>query len=304
MVLNATNTLFKKSLFVLILLFSLNLWGQNQGYLLIIGGGKRLAYIMQKIVDLGGGSQSKFLVIPMASSTPLDVALYQKYQLEKLGAGSVDFIICSRETADNDTSLAKLEGVTGIFFSGGDQRRLAAALVGTRFLEKIKEIYRKGGVVAGTSAGAAVMSRLMITGNELKYPPDEESKNRDESYPFRTIEEKNIEVKEGFGFIENAIIDQHFVRRRRHNRLISLVLENPGLLGIGIDESTAIIVNPDQTFEVLGENTVLIYDATGAGNIGLDKNGNLSAFNVKMHLLQSGQRFDFANKKPLPKEEN
>jgi cyanophycinase len=220
--------------------------------------------------------------------------------LEKLGAGAVDFIICSRETADDDTSLAKLEGVNGIFFSGGDQARLAAALVGTQFLEKIKEIYRRGGVISGTSAGAAVMSKLMITGNELKYPPDPESKNSEETYPFRTIEEKNIELKEGFGFIETAIIDQHFIRRKRHNRLISLVLEHPDLIGIGIDESTAIIVKPDQTFEVLGENTVLVYDPTDAKNVSLDRNGNLSASNIQMSILRSGQQFNLKTNKVIP----
>lgn len=300
MILNVTVNLLKKLLLSLLLLFSLSARGQNRGYLVIIGGGERPAYMMQKIVDLAGGSKSKFLVIPMASSVPLDVALYQKYQLEKRGAGEVDFIICSRETADDDTSLAKLEGVKGIFFSGGDQGRLAAALVGTKFLEKIRDLYLQGGIIAGTSAGAAVMSRIMITGNEIKYPGEEESTNEDRRYPFRTIEEKNIEVKEGFGFIENAIIDQHFIRRKRHNRLISLVLEHPELLGIGIDEATALIVKPDQTFEVLGENTVVVYDATNAKNISLDQNGNLSANNIQMSILRSGQKFDLKFKKVIP----
>ncbi len=268
-----------------------NLFGQPRGYLVIIGGGERPDYMMKKIVELAGGGESKFLVIPMASSEPRDTALRQKEQLEKMGAGPVDFIMVTRETADHDTNLAKLDGVSGIFFSGGDQSRLTEALLGTQFLERIKHIYHTGGVIVGTSAGAAVMSKLMITGDELK--------NQDEENPFKTIAANNIQVKEGFGFIESAIIDQHFIRRKRHNRLISLVLENPRLLGIGIDEATAIIVKPDQAFEVLGENTVLVYDAAKVTGISADANGNLSAANLKMHILRSGQIFSLKKKKLL-----
>lgn len=238
---------------------------------------------MERIVALAGGANSNFLIVPQASGVPLEVALFQKYQLEKAGAGSVDFILCTRESADHDTSLARLEGVNGIFFSGGDQSRLTAVYAGTRFLERIREIYRNGGVIAGTSAGAAVMSKLMITGDERKYPEEKE--------PFRTIEADNVVVTEGFGFIDNAIIDQHFVRRKRHNRLLSLVLEHPELPGIGIDESTAILVKPDRSFEVLGENTVIVYDARASRRRQRDQNGNLAASGIEMSILCAGQEF-------------
>lgn len=271
-----------KWLLPLILLLSPGLWAQA-GHLVIIGGGQRPPAMMKRIVALAGGENSRFLVVPQASSVPLEVALLQKYQLEKAGAGSVDFILCTRESADHDTSLARLEGVNGIFFSGGDQRRLTAVYAGTRFLERIREIYRQGGVIAGTSAGAAVMSKLMITGDERKYPEEKE--------PFRTIEADNIVVTEGFGFIDNAIIDQHFVRRKRHNRLLSLVLEHPELPGIGIDESTAILVKPDRSFEVLGENTVIVYDARASRQRQRDQNGNLAATGIAMSILCAGQEF-------------
>lgn len=267
---------------LLALLLSPGLWAQP-GHLVIIGGGQRPPAMMERIVALAGGADSKFLVVPQASSVPLEVALFQKYQLEKAGAGPVDFILCTRETADHDTSLARLEGVNGIFFSGGDQRRLTEVYAGTRFLERIREIYRNGGVIVGTSAGAAVMSKLMITGDERKYPEEKE--------PFRTIEADNIVVTEGFGFVDHAIIDQHFVRRKRHNRLLSLVLEHPELLGIGIDESTAILVKPDRSFEVLGENTVIVYDARASHRRQRDQNGNLAASGIEMSILCAGQAF-------------
>jgi cyanophycinase len=197
----------------------------------------------------------------------------------------------NREDADNDSLVEKLNSATGIFFSGGDQAFLTRDMLGTKLLNKVYEIYNNGGVISGTSAGAAVMSEVMITGNELI--------NKDSSDIFISIQKNNVEVKEGFGFIKSAFIDQHFIKRKRLNRSISIVLENPELLGIGIDESTCIVVYPDETFEVLGENQVMIFDATNSYNIKLDKNGNLGGQNIRMHLLINGDRFDIKSKEVI-----
>jgi cyanophycinase len=255
----------------------------NRGHLFIIGG-RKLPSIMKKFVQLAGGPQAKIVIFPMASSDPLNAALYQRYQFETLGVKNVEFIICDSLSADADSNLSVLQDVTGIFFSGGDQSDLTKALLHTKMLGKIKHIYKNGGIVGGNSAGAAVMSELMITGDELF--------NTDSTRAFTTIQKNNIKVTEGFGFIKSAIIDQHFIRRKRHNRLISLVLEHPELIGIAIDEATAIIVSPDNTFEVLGDYTVIVYDATKAEKITTDKKGNLSAVNIRMHVLKSGDKYD------------
>ncbi len=160
---------------------------------------------------------------------------------------------------------------------------------GTKLLEEIRNIYFNGGVIAGTSAGAAVMSKIMITGEELI--------NSDSSRSFIEIMKGNIQTTEGFGFVTSAIIDQHFIIRKRHNRLISVVLENPELLGIGIDESTSILVKPDNTFEVLGEREVIIFDASESEDINVNSLGLISASNMKMHILNSGKKFDLKTKK-------
>jgi cyanophycinase len=257
---------------------------KNDGYLFIIGGGKRPNYMIKKYVELAGGNSAKIVIIPMASGRPLDAALYQKYQLENCGAGKVDFIIFNRENADTDSILSVLDNASGVFFSGGAQRRLVGFLNGTKLLEKVRSIYKNGGTIGGTSAGAAVMSDIMITGDELSNP--------DSTQSFSMIKKNNIDISQGFGFIKSAIIDQHFVKRKRHNRLISLVLENPSLIGIGIDEATAIILRPDKTFEVLGENTVIIYDGSKIQNKELDKNDNYAATGMIMHILKSGDIFD------------
>ncbi len=263
----------------------------DPGALVIIGGGGRPVYVMEKIVELAGGEDCRMVVIPMASADPLDTALYQSWQLEEAGCPIVDFVRFDSITANHDSIVSALDGATGIFFSGGSQGRLAGHMLGTRVLDRVREIHREGGVVAGTSAGAAVMSELMITGDERLHP--------DAEHAFTTIEKDNVVTTQGFGFVTRAIIDQHFIARQRENRLISLVLEHPALVGVGIDESTAIIVRGD-AFEVLGENTVMVIDASAATNIGTDADGDLSGRGLKLHLLKNGQRYDLARRRVLP----
>ncbi len=272
------------SSFIITLIFSLSINPQNKGHLVIIGGGDKPTYIMQKIVDLAGGNNSKIIVIPNASSVPLESALYNVEEFKTLGCSNVEYIMFNREDADKDSLVDKLSGATGIFFGGGDQAFLTRDLLGTKLLDEIKNIYENGGVISGTSAGAAVMSEVMITGNELK--------NKDSSYVFITIEKGNVENIEGFGFINSAIIDQHFIKRKRLNRLISMVLEYPDLIGIGIDEETSIIVNPDDTFSVLGDNQVMIFNPSNALNIKEDVHGNLGVENLKVDILLSGDKYD------------
>ena len=277
--------------FIFISIISIVVCSQNKGHLVIIGGGDKPSYLMQKIVDFAGGINSKIIVIPNASSEPEESAKYNVEVFKSLGCSDVQYIMFNREDADNDSLVDKLSGATGIFFSGGDQSFLTRDMLGTKLLDKVYEIYNNGGVISGTSAGAAVMSELMITGNELI--------NKDSSDIFISIQKNNVEVKEGFGFIKTAFIDQHFIKRKRLNRSISVVLENPDLPGICIDESTCIIVYPDDTFEVLGENQVIVLDAAGCENIRTDKNGNLGAENLKMHILLSGDKFDFKTKEVI-----
>ena len=227
---------------------------EGRGHLFIIGGGERPASMMREFISLASAhSGGKIIVLPMASSVPQEVGSEQAQQFLDLGAGSAKAFILNREEALDRESPRLLDGAGGVFFSGGDQSRLADVLLGTPLLDAIHKLYEEGGVIGGTSAGAAVMSALMITGDE-KRPPGEDR-------AFETIEADNIITAPGFGFVEDMIVDQHFIRRRRLNRLISLVLEHPKLLGVGIDEGTAIMVSPDRTFKVVGESQVLIFDA-------------------------------------------
>ncbi len=280
--------------FVLFFLFTFysSLAAQNlspKGHLVIIGGGPRPESIMKKIIALAGGEKARILIIPMASSEMLETAKAQREQFLKFGAPNVDYVICDSASADADSNLAKINAATGVFFSGGDQNKLVKALRGTKFLQAVWKVYEKGGVLSGTSAGAAVQSRIMLTGDELV--------NKDTVNPYGMVRKGNIETAEGFGFVRSVIIDQHFVKRKRQNRLLTLVLEHPNLVGVGIDEATCIIVKPNSTFEVLGDATVQVFDARNAKNIRTDANGNLAGDDIRLHILPSGASYPMPQRK-------
>lgn len=275
------------------LIISLPAFSKERGHLFVIGGGRRPVSMMKKFIDLAQKVNSgKIVIFPMASSVPAEVGPEQEKQFKELGARDVEFHILTREQALLEKNIAILDDVGGVFFSGGVQSRLTAVLIDTPVHKKLLELYRKGAVIGGTSAGAAVMSEVMITGDEKR--------EVQEGRAFETLQADNVVTIRGFGFIQSAIIDQHFVRRKRHNRLISLVAENPEFLGIGIDESTAIVVNPDDTFEVLGERSVVVYDASQA-QIQFSPSRIISGSNFIMHILKNGDRFNLKTKRIIKK---
>jgi cyanophycinase len=278
-------------LFYLCIAFSPCFAATPKGHLFIIGGGERPAAMIKKFIALAEGFRSgKIIILPMASSVPEEVGPEQTVQLKNYGANNVEFHILSREEALDPESAKLFEDIGGVFFSGGVQSRLADVLLDTPVHRMLVALYEAGGVIGGTSAGAAVMSEIMITGDEKR--------KTEEGHAFETIEADNIVTARGFGFIKTAIIDQHFVRRKRHNRLISLVAENPDILGVGIDESTAIVVNPDDTFDVIGERSVIVYDFSGA-EIKIFPASGISAHDARMHILKQGDTFDLKARKAL-----
>ena len=226
----------------------------GQGTLVIQGGGDRHPDIVKAIIDNAGGKDSKILVVPFASAYADEVGPEQAKEFADAGCPSASYILCPKEQLDNPENMEKLRGVTGIFFSGGDQNRLVAYLEGTNFLEAIRRLYAGGAVVAGTSAGAAVMSDIMLTGNAT-------SGNSDD---FNYFKKGAVETSKGFGFLKSIIVDQHFVARKREIRLMNVLLDNPGFRGIGIDEATAIVVKPDNTMSVVGASKVLLYEPVEA----------------------------------------
>ena len=192
-------------------------------------------------------------------------------------------------TRRGDEILRLLETFTGFWFIGGDQSRLADALRGSRVLDLLQQRYMEGAVIGGTSAGASVMSGMMLTGR-LKVPEDAEEAE------ILNIARGVMDLSIGFGFIKGAIVDQHFMGRARYNRLISAVLDHPLMLGVGIDEETALLVRPDGNWEVLGNNYVKIFDAYRA--LVIDDDGPMAkASDIRMHVLPEGSVFNARSRK-------
>jgi cyanophycinase len=233
----------------------------SRGYLFIVGGGPQPPALVQRFVDLAGGKNAKIVVFAMASSDGRASGEEKAEDLRKLGADAHAYYI-DHDEANSDSMVHNMNGVTGVWFGGGDQVLLTRALLGTRVEKAIHERYEAGAVVGGTSAGAAVMSNPMLTGEERH--PGGMRPPSDTSDHYMTIARDNTELVPGFGMITGALIDQHFLRRRRHNRFISAVLDTPAHLGVGIDESTALIVHPDGHWTVMGESAASIYDARHA----------------------------------------
>ena len=237
---------------------------------------------------------SAIILLLQLTSCSQPVQSELKYESEKIdskgtlvieGGGDriaiiLDYIYCEKDKIDSPESLAKLDGVTAIFFSGGDQVVLSAYLEGTKFLEKIRDIYKNGGVVSGTSAGAAIMSRIMLTG--------EQKSDTTDSPEFNSILSNDVVTAKGFGFLNNIVIDQHFLKRKRQIRLISVLMDNPGLGGIGIDEETAIVVKPDNSIEVIGDNHAMLFEPYKPTD---EKSNKVTSF--KLTILTPGDTYKF-----------
>jgi cyanophycinase len=242
---------------------------------------------MRRYVELAEASgPGRIVIFTMASSVPHEAGPELVAEFKAYGVADAAYYQLTREEAMDPASLKILDGVSAVWFSGGDQAKQTAVLLGTPLHARLLELYRAGGLVGGTSAGAAVMSEFMITGNEKRANMEEGT--------WEVILADNIHHTEGFGFVRNAVIDQHFITRRRHNRLISVVLEFPSLVGVGIEESTAVLVRPDGAYEVLGEGQVIVYDARQA-KTAKAPDGHLGGHGLTMHVLLPGDVYDPAS---------
>lgn len=259
------------------------------GTLLIVGGGDTPLPVQQRFAELAThGGYARVAVFPMASTEYDEEAGEVIEELQRLGVQS-DLLLLSEQELDSEEVAQRLAEYTGFWFIGGDQSRLADTLRNTRVLDMLHQRYMDGAVIGGTSAGAAVMSGIMLTGR-LKVPDDAMG------FEMLNIARGVMDLSYGFGFITGAIVDQHFMSRARYNRLISAVLDHPLMLGVGIDEETALLVRPDGNWEVLGNNYVKIFDAYRA--LIIDDDGPMAkASDIRMHILPAGSVFNSRSRK-------
>lgn len=260
------------------------------GTLVIIGGGEDREgskKILDEVARRVG--KSRVVVTTVASHEP--EGYFEQYDRAFHDLGIEDVVeldIRERHEASCQDTVAKLDGAGAIFFSGGDQLRITSQIGDTPMMNRIQEVFEQGGVIAGTSAGASAMSETMLV-----------SGSSQESHRIG-----DLHMAPGLGLIHDVIIDQHFAERGRMGRLLGAVAQNPRMLGIGIDEDTAIIVE-GRRFRVAGSGAVYVVDGrhVSHSNIAEERhNRALSIFDVGLHVLSEGDEFDLEARTPTAGE--
>jgi cyanophycinase len=232
-----------KSILCLLLFLS---FAQARTNLLLVGGGHRPAEAMKEFVALAGSEKSYILIIPWASET-IESAEMIKTEFQTHNAGRIEIVPHQIFSKDLDVLLSGIEKATGIFFTGGNQNILMSVINEFKLADIFKKKFREGAVFGGTSAGTAIMSNPMLTGNA----------------DLSVLDGSKVELAEGLGLLPNGVIvDQHFIIRSRFNRLGGLILADKAVLGIGVDENTSLLIK-DKDAQVIGPTQVLLFKKTG-----------------------------------------
>ncbi len=258
-----------------------------KGNLIIIGGAEDKhgkSTILKHVINEIGGTDARLVIMTTASEKPGMMGNEYAAAFRRLGLTNIEILdIMSRDEANNEEYSKMLKQSTGVYFTGGDQLRITSILGGTAIYNAIHESFRDGTVFIGTSAGASAMSSTMIVdGND--------------NQPARKC---TLKMAPGLGLLEEAVVDQHFDQRGRIGRLLCSVAQNPHILGIGIDEDTAVKVTPDARFSVIGTNAVTVVDGTGIADSNVSElkpDEILAITNIRMHILPHGHGFDMRSR--------
>jgi len=264
--------------------------GGQRGYVIPIGGAEERTgsmRVLRRFVRLCGGRRARIVIIPTASQLSDTGERYIEI-FDKIGVKqAISLPIAERADAERSEYIEQLDKASGIFITGGNQLRLSTILGGTLVAQKVRRLNAAGVHVAGTSAGAAIMPEHMIAGGSMGLSPRADLVN----------------LAPGLGLTNAVIIDQHFSQRDRLGRLLTAVSYNPFLMGVGIDEDTAMFIGPDQVCEIEGSGSVTIIDPEHLSYSSMDrakKNESLSMLDLKLHILSKGCRFDIHDRKPYP----
>ena len=254
----------------------------SDGTVIIIGGAEdkiRDRIILNRFVTLAGGEDAVIVVISTASSLGTEAGERYRQIFTELGVKTIRPLHAMTRAQANDETFARAVGdATGIYLTGGNQLRLSSTIGGTRLAEAVLERFRHGAVVAGTSAGASALSSHMIAFGASGATP----------------KHRMAALAAGLGVLPGVIVDQHFQQRNRLGRLLSLIAQNPSLLGLGVDEDTAGVVGPDHVLEVIGRGSITVVDGAAAETDAWDVRGHRPVMisGVVLHSLPAGYRFD------------
>lgn len=263
------------------------------GNLIIIGGaedkeGKK--EILKKVCNSINKNEDMLLIATIATEYPKEAAAKYKRVFGELKVKKIRILdIGERMQAFDEENVNLINQASLIFFTGGDQLRITSLIGGTPVYDALKQSVERGTFMVGTSAGASVMSDTMIV------------QGNDEDSPRKCT----LKMAPGLGLIKDVIIDQHFAQRGRIGRLLTGIAQNPEVLGIGIDENTAIIADKDGIVDVIGEGAVYFIDGTTITYTNVSElHGDdiLSMHNIKLHVLTDGEKFDLIKKVPFEEE--
>ncbi|MDQ6711999.1 MAG: cyanophycinase [Candidatus Dormibacteraeota bacterium] len=264
--------------------------GGPVGPVMVIGGaedklGERV--ILSRFVQLAGGDQARIAVISTASSLGDAATELYRQIFGRAGAAKVTGLRPeTREEANDPGTVEALTDATGIFMTGGNQLRLSSVIGGTKLGAAILDAHGRGVVVAGTSAGAsAVATHMMAFGSSGATP-----------------KHRMANVSVGLGLLVNVVVDQHFEQRTRLGRLLAVVAQSPSLIGLGLDEDTAAIIDANDVLEVIGRGSVTIVDGSDVVTNAFQTTGHkpMMVSNARLHSLPSGYRFDLRARRVLP----
>ncbi|HEY9700303.1 MAG TPA: cyanophycinase [Trichocoleus sp.] len=257
--------------------------------LVIIGGAEDKegdCKILREFVRMAGGLQARVVVMTVATGLPGEVGENYTRIFERLGVESVRVVDTARpEDARDPKAIEEINQATGIFFTGGNQARITELLKDSELDAALHNRYGQGIVIAGTSAGAAMMPDVMIVEGESETNPRMEV----------------VSMDRGMGFLPGVVIDQHFAQRGRLGRLLSAVSQQPVVLGFGIDENTAIVVSGNH-IQVIGEGAVTVVDTENISHTNVDsllKDEPLALCGAKLHILPHGYGFDLEERAPI-----
>lgn len=255
--------------------------------LFIIGGAEDRvgkASLLRQFVKLSGGRRARLVLIPTASSFQQEVTAAYTEVFTRLGAPGLDVVNpTTRASANDPVAVAAIDAASGIFMSGGSQLRLSQLLPGTPVGDALHRAHERGAVVGGTSAGASIMSDFMISMGDEGVTP----------------RQRASQITAGLGLIRGVVVDQHFDQRARYGRLMSVIATSPHLLGIGIDEDTAIIVADRKEFTVQGSGAVFVVDCRHAVTDAPDAapGAPVLVSGATVHTLPAGSTFDLTNRR-------
>lgn len=267
---------------------------QPKGTLIIIGGHERSGdqEILEEIARRVRRHHDKHLVLmTVASHEPEALAEDYTAIFKKFGISKVDVLdVRMREDAHREENIEMFKGSPVVFFTGGDQLRIASQIGDSPVYQALTELYEQGGTIVGTSAGAAVMPETMLVSGL----------SEDSS------EMAAIGMSPGLGLLKNVVIDTHFAERGRINRILAAVAQNPRNIGLGIDEDTAVIVKANKEFTVLGKGAVYVVDGTDLSysSLSLERpEGVISIHGLKLHVIADGDAYDLEDRQPILSKE-